>query len=330
MESTMSANTEYKTTETKVGEQRIRLLIIGAGPAGYTAATYAARAGLEPVVLQGLQPGGQLTITTEVENWPASFPAMMGPDLMQKMADQAAHYGARLVFDIATRVDFSARPFRVWTDNGDLYVADLVIIATGAQAKWLGLESERNYWGKGVSACATCDSFAFRNKDVVVIGGGNTAVEEALHLAKTSRSVTLVHRRDTLRSEKILQDRLFAKENVRVLWNRTVDEILGEKGMTGGVTGVRLRSTVDDSLSDVACDGVFVAIGHAPATEVFRGHLDLDADGYIVVKPGTVQTSVDGILAAGDVVDKVYRQAVTAAGMGCMAALDAERALAAH
>ena len=306
----------------------VKTLIIGAGPAGYTAAVYAARAGLDPVVIQGLQPGGQLTITTDVENWPGEI-SIQGPDLTDRMARQAEHAGARLVFDLVTDIDVTARPFRVATDGGDTYLADTVVIATGAQAKWLGLDSERAFMGAGVSGCAVCDGAFFRNRQVVVVGGGNTAVEDALYLTHHASRVTLVHRRDHLRAEKILQTRLFKHPKVEVLWNHAVDEILGE-GTPARVTGVRLRDTTTGALSTRATDGVFVAIGHSPATAVFRGKVPMDAEGYILTRPDSTATGIPGLFAAGDVKDKVYRQAVTAAGMGCMAALEAEKFLAEH
>jgi thioredoxin reductase (NADPH) len=307
---------------------RTKVLIIGAGPAGYTAAIYAARANLEPVVLQGLQPGGQLTITSDVENWPGET-SILGPDLMDRMMAQAEHAGARLVFDIATEVDLSRRPFTVRTDAGDTYVADTVIIATGAQAKWLGLPSEQALLGQGVSGCARSDGAFFKHKDVIVVGGGNTAVEDALYLTRHARSVTVVHRRDRFRAEQILQKRLFANPKVTVRWNTTVEEIVGE-GAPAKVSAVRLREVGSGVVEQVPTDGVFVAIGHAPATAVFKGHLPTDADGYILTAPDSTATAIPGVFAAGDVKDRVYRQAVTAAGMGCMAALEAEKFLAEH
>ena len=305
-----------------------RILIIGAGPAGYTAAIYAARASMEPILLAGLQPGGQLTITTDVENYPGFAEVIQGPWLMEQMAKQAEHVGTRVVYDIITAVDFSVRPFRCAADSGDVYVADSVIIATGAQARWLGLESEKRLSGAGVSACATCDGFFYRGKRVAVVGGGNTAVEEALYLTHHAEHVTLIHRRDTLRAEKILQTRLFAHPRISVVWNSAVEEIVGT-GTPPVVTGVKLRDTVSGTLSDLAVDGVFIAIGHTPTTEIFAGKLAMDAEGYITTTPGSTRTSVDGVFAAGDVQDKVFRQAVTAAGTGCMAALEAEKYLAA-
>ena len=307
---------------------RTPCLIVGAGPAGYTAAVYAARAGLEPVVIQGLQPGGQLTITAEVENWPGEV-SILGPELTARMAAQAEQAGATLVFDLVTGVDFSRRPFTVTTDGRDTYLAETAVIATGAQAKWLGLASEKRFMGQGVSGCAVCDGAFFRGKEVVVVGGGNTAVEEALYLTRHARAVTVVHRRDSFRAEKVLQARLFRNPKASVLWNHTVEEILGG-GTPPRVTGVRLRDAATGAVSERPTDGVFVAIGHAPATEVFRGHLAMDREGYLLTRPDSTATEVPGLFAAGDVKDKVYRQAVTAAGMGCMAALEAEKFLAEH
>ena len=301
-----------------------KIVIIGAGAAGYTAAIYAARANMSPVIYTGLQPGGQLTITTDVENYPGFAEAVQGPWLMQQMEAQAINVGTHIEYDIITSVDFTKRPFTLHTDGGKTVTADAVIIATGAQAKWLGLESEQAFNGRGVSACATCDGFFFRDKDVVVVGGGNTAVEEALYLANICSSVTLVHRRDSLRAEQIMQDRLLKHPKITVAWNRTVDEVLGDDS---GVTSVRLASTTGEADEVVKADGLFVAIGHDPATAPFKGAITLDDEGYISVTTGTTLTSVEGVFAAGDCVDKIYRQAVTAAGMGCMAALDAERYL---
>jgi thioredoxin reductase (NADPH) len=306
-----------------------RVLIIGAGPAGYTAAIYAARAGLEPMLVAGLQPGGQLMITTEVENYPGFAEAIQGPWLMEQMQAQAEHVGTRVINDIITTVDFSRRPFLCQGDSGDSYIADSVVIATGAQARWLGLESEQKLQGFGVSACATCDGFFFRGKAVAVVGGGNTAVEEALYLTHHASHVTLVHRRDSLRAEQILQKRLFANPKITVVWNAAVDEILSA-GERPGVTGVRLRDTRTGAVSDLAVDGVFVAIGHSPTTSVFQGQIALDSEGYVVTPPGGTSTSVPGVFAAGDVQDKIWRQAVTAAGTGCMAALEVEKWLAEH
>ena len=307
----------------------VRVAIIGSGPAGWTAAIYAARASLNPVVIAGLQPGGQLTITTDVENYPGFAETIQGPWLMQQMQEQAEHVGTEVIHDIVTKADLSQRPFRLTLDSGMELLAETVIISTGAQAKWLGLESENAYQGFGVSACATCDGFFYRGKKVVVVGGGNTAVEEALFLTNFAESVTLVHRRDTLRSEKILQDRLFAHPKVNIIWNSAVEEILGvTDGMAKNVTGVRLKDTVTGETSEISADGVFIAIGHAPSSELFAGQLEIKEGGYLVVEPGTPRTSIEGVYAAGDVTDDVYRQAVTAAGMGCMAALDAGRFLA--
>jgi thioredoxin reductase (NADPH) len=314
---------------TMADSTRTRILIIGAGPAGYTAAIYAARASLSPILIAGLQPGGQLTITTDVENYPGFADVIQGPWLMEQMAAQAEHVGTRIVQDMVTRVDFSARPFRCETDGGDLFLADSVVIATGAQARWLGLESEQRLQGRGVSACATCDGFFYRGKRVVVIGGGNTAVEEALYLTHHADSVTLVHRRDSLRAEKILQARLFAHPKISVVWDSVAEEILGG-GTPEMVTGVRLRNARTGESSELPTDGVFIAIGHTPTTEIFAGQVAMDNEGYLLVTPGTTRTSVEGVFAAGDVQDKVFRQAVTAAGTGCMAALEAEKWLAGH
>ena len=304
------------------------LLVIGAGPAGYTAAIYAARASLNPVLVAGLQPGGQLMITTDVENYPGFAEAVQGPWLMQQMEAQAANVGVKIEHDLITSVDFkSGSPFHMVGDSGTRYIARSVIIATGAQAKWLGLPSEKKLQGAGVSACATCDGFFYRGKKVAVVGGGNTAVEEALYLTHHAAHVTLIHRRDTLRAEKILQDRLFKHPKVSVLWNSEVEEIEAS-GTPAVVSAVKLRNTQTNATETLAVDGIFIAIGHAPTTSVFKDQLKLDAEGYIETSPGTTRTSVPGVFAAGDVQDKVYRQAVTAAGTGCMAALDAERYLA--
>jgi thioredoxin reductase (NADPH) len=305
------------------------VLIIGAGPAGYTAAIYAARAALKPMLVAGLQPGGQLTITTDVENYPGFAEAVQGPWLMDQMAAQAAHVGTEIVHDLITEVDFTRRPFRCVGDSGDIYVADAVIIATGAQARWLGLPSEQRFQGFGVSACATCDGFFFRDKHVAVVGGGNTAVEEAIYLTHHAASVTLIHRRDSLRAERILQQRLLANPKVRVVWDSAVEEITGaDKPLA--VNGVRLRNLRTGAMTSLDVDGVFIAIGHTPTTAVFRNQIDCDADGYILTAPGTTRTSVPGVFAAGDVQDKIWRQAVTAAGTGCMAALEVEKWLAEH
>ena len=311
-------------------EHREHMIIIGTGSAGLTAAIYAARANIKPLLIAGLQPGGQLTITTDVENYPGFAEAIQGPWLMEQMQKQAEHVGARVAYDLVASVDFSQRPFKLHMDSGDTYISDTVIIATGAQARWLGLASEQAYNGKGVSACATCDGFFYRGKKVAVVGGGNTAVEEALYLSNLCESVTLIHRRDSLRAEKVMQERLEKTANINIIWNHVVDEVLGDEVPMGGATGVRLRSTEDDQSQELAVDGLFVAIGHDPATAPFQGQIDLDDEGYIIAAPGQTQTSVEGVFAAGDCVDKIYRQAVTAAGMGCMAALDAEKWLAVH
>jgi len=306
-----------------------RILIIGAGPAGYAAAIYAARANLQPILVQGLQPGGQLMITTDVENYPGFADVIQGPWLMEQMAKQAAHVGTRLVNDIITEVDLSRRPFICRGDSGDTYVGETIVVSTGAQARWLGLASEEAYRGFGVSACATCDGFFFRGREVVVIGGGNTAVEEALYLTNHATRVTLIHRRDQLRAEKILQDRLFRHPKIAVVWDSIVEEIVGEQNPPR-VTGIVIRDTKTAATRQIACDGVFIAIGHTPVTEIFKDQLTLDREGYIVTRPDSTATEIAGVYAAGDVKDKIFRQAVTAAGMGCMAALEAEKFLAAH
>ena len=303
-----------------------KMLILGSGPAGLSAAIYAARAGLNPIVVQGIQPGGQLTITTDVENYPGFKDVIQGPWLMEQMTAQAEHVGAKMMWDTIVDVDVSARPFTLTGDGGTIYKCDTLVISTGAQARWLGLDSETRLQGKGVSACATCDGFFYRGKKVVVIGGGNTAVEEALYMTNHSPDVTLIHRRDHLRAEKILQDRLFAHPKINVLWNKRVDAFVGG-GDPEGLVGLDLIDTVTGDASHIATDGAFVAIGHSPATEIFKGHLPMDSDNYLLVETGSTRTSVPGVYAAGDVTDKVYRQAVTAAGMGCMAALDAEKFL---
>ncbi|WP_243371316.1 thioredoxin-disulfide reductase [Microvirga solisilvae] len=305
-----------------------KLIIIGSGPAGYTAAIYAARALLEPVMISGFQPGGQLMITTDVENYPGFAEVIQGPWLMEQMRLQAEHVGTKMISDHITRVDLKQRPFRLEGDSGDVYTCDSLIIATGAQAKWLGLPSEGLFQGFGVSACATCDGFFYRNKEVVVVGGGNTAVEEALYLANLASKVTLVHRRDSLRAERILQDRLFKHPKIEVLWNSAVEEICGTENPSS-VTHLKLKNLVSGEVSDFKTDGVFIAIGHKPSTELFVGQLDMKPGGYLQVNPGSTGTNIPGVFAAGDVTDDVYRQAVTSAGMGCMAALDAERYLAA-
>ena len=304
------------------------VLIIGSGPAGYTAAVYAARAMRNPVLIQGIQPGGQLTITTEVENWPGDT-HVLGPDLMARMEAHARAMGADVVADQILRLDLSARPFRAEGDSGTTYTADALILATGAQAKWLGIPSEGRFMGFGVSACATCDGFFYRGREVAVIGGGNTAVEEALFLTNFASKVTLIHRRDSLRAERIMQERLFAHPKVEVIWNHEVVEVLGTEAPLG-VTGLRIRHATTGAEREIPCDGVFVAIGHAPASDLVKDQLRTHSGGYVWVEPGTTRTSVAGVFAAGDLTDHVYRQAVTSAGMGCMAALDAERFLAGH
>jgi len=304
-----------------------KFLVIGSGPAGYTAAIYAARAALEPVLVQGLEPGGQLTITNDVENYPGFADPIQGPWLMDQMKGQAEHVGTKIISDYITDVDLTVRPFRAVGDSGTVYTGDTLVIATGAQARWLGLESETTFQGFGVSACATCDGFFYRGKDVVVVGGGNSAVEEALFLTNFANKVTLVHRRDGLRAEKILQTRLFNHPKVDVVWDHVVDEIVGDKDPLG-VTGVSVRNVKTDAVQTIPCHGVFVAIGHDPATSLFKGKVDMDDEGYIITAPDSTATNVPGVYAAGDVKDKTYRQAVTAAGMGCMAALEAERFLA--
>jgi thioredoxin reductase (NADPH) len=304
-----------------------KVLIIGSGPAGYTAAIYAARANLAPLLVQGLQVGGQLSITTDVENYPGFAEVIQGPWLMEQMAAQASNCGAELVFDSITAVDLSRRPFACTADSGDRYLAETLILATGAQARWLGLPSEQKFSGHGVSACATCDGFFFRNRPVAVVGGGNTAVEEALYLSQMASRVTLIHRRDQLRAEKVLQERLFRNAKVEILWDSVVDEILGREPPLE-VKGVRLRNVRTGELSELAVEGVFIAIGHDPATKLVQGQIEMDRDGYIITAPDSTVTSVPGVFAAGDVQDKIFRQAVTAAGSGCMAALEAEKFLA--
>jgi thioredoxin reductase (NADPH) len=301
---------------------RSKVLIIGSGPAGYTAAIYAARANLQPILVQGLQPGGQMTITTDVENYPGFADVIQGPWLMDQMQAQAAHVGTKICTDIITSVDLSKRPFRAESDSGDTYFGDTLIIATGAQARWLGLASEQKFRGGGVSACATCDGFFFRGKEVCIVGGGNTAVEEAIFLTHHANKVTLIHRRDSLRAERIMQDRLFANPKINLVWDSAVDEVMGE-GEPPVVIGVRVRNVKTGALSMIPCDGLFVAIGHTPATELVKGQLELDSG-----RPDSTATAIPGVFAAGDVKDKVFRQAVTAAGMGCMAALEADRFLA--
>ncbi len=302
-----------------------KVIIIGSGPAGYTAAVYAARAMIEPAVISGLQPGGQLTITTDVENYPG-FPEIQGPELMEKFKEHALKFGTSFYEDTVIDVDFTTKPFKMYGDSGKLYTSDAVIIATGAQAKWLGLPTEDKFQGFGVSACATCDGFFYRNKEVVVVGGGNTAVEEALFLTNFASKVTLVHRRDTLRAEKILQNRLINHEKIEVLWDTTLEEILGDDNPIG-VTGVKLRNLNTGEIFDLETHGVFIAIGHKPSTDVFKGHVKMNDGGYIFTASDSTATNIPGVFAAGDVSDETYRQAVTAAGLGCMGALEAERFL---
>lgn len=307
--------------------QHTKVLIIGSGPAGYTAAIYAARANLAPVLVTGNEPGGQLMITTEVENYPGFADVIQGPWLMEQMRAQAEHVGTDIQHDYIKDVDFTARPFKAFADSGKVYTGDTVIISTGAQARWLGLPSEQEFQGKGVSACATCDGFFFKGKEVAIVGGGNTAVEEALFLTNFCSKVTLIHRRDSLRAEKILQDRLFENPKMHFIWDTTVEEILGD---ASGMTGLRLKNIKTGEESTLDAHGLFVAIGHDPATKVFKGHLDMDEAGYIITAPDSTATNIPGVFAAGDVTDHTYRQAVTAAGMGCMGALEADRFLAAQ
>ncbi|MDA9544095.1 thioredoxin-disulfide reductase [Bradyrhizobium yuanmingense] len=304
-----------------------KVVIIGSGPAGYTAAIYAARAMLEPILIQGIQPGGQLTITTDVENYPGFADVIQGPWLMEQMEKQAVHVGTKIVSDLVTKLETAQRPFRLTCDSGDVYLAETVILATGAQARWLGLPSEAKFQGGGVSACATCDGFFYRGKEVIVVGGGNTAVEEALYLTNHASQVTIVHRRDHFRAERILQERLFKHPKIKVIWDAAVDEICGTDN-PNKVTHVRLKNVKTGALTDVKADGIFIAIGHAPATELVKDQVKLKPSGYIEVAPNSTATSVPGLFAAGDVADETYRQAVTAAGLGCMAALEAERFLA--
>jgi len=311
-----------KTHHTKV-------LILGSGPAGCTAAIYAARANLQPILVHGMQPGGQLTITTDVENYPGFAEAIQGTWLMEQMHKQAEHVGTQIISDHINRVDFSKRPFTCYGDSGDIYTGDTVIISTGASAKWLGIPSEEKFMGFGVSACATCDGFFFKNKNVIVVGGGNSAIEEAIYLTNFVNKVTLVHRRDSLRAEKIGQDRLFKNPKISVIWDSAIDEITGTE-KPRSVTGVRLKNLKTNAITEIPTDGVFVAIGHNPNTSLFAGLLNMDSEQYIVTTPGSTKTSIPGVFAAGDVQDKIYRQAVTAAGTGCMAALEADRFLAGH
>ncbi len=310
-----------------------KVLIIGSGPAGYTAAIYAARANLSPLLVTGMEPGGQLTITTDVENYPGFADVIQGPWLMEQMKAQAEHVGTKIINDLIVDVDFSRRPFTAKGDSGKTYIAETIIICTGAKARWLGLESERSFRNMGVSACATCDGFFFRGKNVAVIGGGNSAVEEALFLANICNSVTLIHRRDSLRAEKIAQKRLFDHPKVKIIWDSAVKDVIGVKmgeGPAPGVTGLLIENLKTGATSQIDVDGMFVAIGHDPATELFKGKLKMDESGYLLTAPDSTATSVDGVFAAGDVKDKTYRQAVTAAGMGCMAALEADRFITAH
>ncbi len=315
-----------ETIETKV-------LIIGSGPAGYTAAIYAARANLQPVLVQGRDPGGQLMVTTDVENYPGFKDAIQGPWLMEQMKAQAEHVGTKMLWDYITDIDLSKRPFVAKGENGDTYIAQTVIIATGAQAKWLNIPAEEKFRGLGVSACATCDGFFFKGQDVAVIGGGNSAVEEALYLSGIAKSVTVVHRRDSFRAERILQDRLFAKPNVKILWDHAVEDVQGVergKGDNPGMTGLVVKNVKTGAVQTLPMSGMFVAIGHSPSTELFKGKLKMDANGYLITAPDSTATEIPGVFAAGDVKDHVYRQAVTAAGMGCMAALEADRFLLAN
>lgn len=310
-------------------EYRTKILIIGSGPAGYTAAIYTARANLSPLLVTGMQPGGQMTITTDVENYPGFAEVIQGPWLMEQMQKQAEAVGTKMLYDAIASVDFSKRPFVCKGESGDTYVADVVIVSTGAQAKWLGLPSEEKYRGYGISGCATCDGFFFRDKEVAVIGGGNTAIEEALYLSNHASKITIIHRRDAFKAEKILQDRLLEDPKISILWNHVVEEFMGEDNPPE-LTGLKLKNVKTAETRTLNISGAFVAIGHKPSTEVFGGHLEIDEAGYIVCKPGATKTSVPGVFAAGDVQDAIYRQAITAAGQGCMAALDAARFLAEH
>jgi len=312
-----------------MAEYRTKVLVLGSGAAGCTAAIYAARASLEPIMVAGLQPGGQLTITTDVENYPGFADPIQGPWLMEQMRAQAQNVGTRVFDDLIVEADLSRRPFVCKGDSGDVFLGETLVIATGASAKWLGLESEQKYSGTGVSACATCDGFFYRGREVAVVGGGNTAVEEAIYMTNHASKVTLIHRRDSLRAERIMQDRLFANPKIEVRWNCVVEEILGG-GMPPGVTGLRLRDTASGTTSELAVDGVFIAIGHQPNTDLFKGQLDMDETGYLITTPDSTATSIPGVFAAGDVQDHVFRQAVTAAGTGCMAALEADRFLVAN
>jgi thioredoxin reductase (NADPH) len=309
-----------------MAEYKTKVLIIGSGPAGCTAAIYAARANMEPIMVQGMQPGGQLTITTDVENYPGFKDVIQGPWLMEQMTAQAEHVGTKIIFDYITKVDFSKRPFVAY-GGSDVYYGDTVIISTGAQAKWLGLESESKFQGFGVSGCATCDGFFFRGKEVMVVGGGNTAVEEALYLTNHASKVYVVHRRDSFRAEKILQDRLFKNPKIEVIWNHALEEVKGTENPRS-VTHAVIKNTISGELTERAIDGIFIAIGHKPNTDIFKGIIDMDDEGYIITKPGFTSTNIPGVFASGDVQDKIFRQAVTAAGTGCMAALECEKFLA--
>ncbi len=306
--------------------KKTNMLIIGSGPAGLSAAIYGARASLEPTLIHGMQPGGQLTITTDVENYPGFAETIQGPWLMQEMEQQAEKVGTNLVHDYVEKVELDSKPFKAYTSSGDIYEADTIVISTGAQAKWLGLDSEQKFQGFGVSGCATCDGFFFKGKEVAVIGGGNTAVEEALYLTNHASKVHLIHRRDELRAEKILQDRLLAHDKISVIWDHELEEVVGTEEPKS-VTGVKIKSTKNQEVTDLACEGVFVAIGHKPNTDMFKGLLKMDDEGYIITAPDSTKTSIEGVYAAGDVQDKIYRQAVTAAGTGCMAALEADKYL---
>jgi thioredoxin reductase (NADPH) len=306
-----------------------KVIILGSGPAGYSAAIYAARAMLKPLLIQGNQPGGQLTITTDVENYPGFADVIQGPWLMEQMKAQAEHMGTEILFDHISKVDLKRRPFRLEADSGDMFTCDALIICTGAQARWLGIPSEETFKGYGVSACATCDGFFYKGKEVLVVGGGNTAVEEALFLTNFAKRVTVVHRRDSFRAEKIMQDRLFKNPKIEVIWDSTIEEILGTPNRKS-VTGVKIRNVKSGKVTERAVEGVFIAIGHAPATELFKGQLEMKPSGYLITKPDSTATSIPGVFAAGDVKDDVFRQAVTAAGMGCMAALETERFIAGH
>ena len=305
---------------------KAKVLIIGSGPAGLSAAIYAARAALEPTLIHGMQPGGQLTITTDVENYPGFAKTIQGPWLMQEMEQQAEHVGTKMVHDYVEKVDFKNKPFKAYTSSGDIYEADSIVISTGAQAKWIGLDSEQEFQGFGVSGCATCDGFFFKGKEVAVVGGGNTAVEEALFLTNHASKVYVIHRRDSFRAEKILQDRLLAHDKIEVIWDHTLEEVVGETDPKA-VTGIKIKNVKDGKIKDIKCEGVFIAIGHKPNTEMFKDQIKMDDEGYIITAPDSTETNIPGVYAAGDVQDKIYRQAVTAAGTGCMAALEADKFL---